>query len=449
MSTRIRVFISSTMRDLANERHEVVRRVRSFNFEPVNAESWLPHGTRTWERIEKEIESSHLFVLILGDSYGFIPDEGPGAGPGLSATHLEARRARELGLPVLTFVKRLGYDAPRDTDDARRRDEFRREVMSWAGGLSAAEFELAADLADKVGAALVEVLSETFLADAVRGRAETARAAERQVGVSERVELPVFLPPDLVERAADGDLILFAGAGVSLAAGYPSQRAMIELITSHLRRSFNDETLDLSGKSFQEIAGNIEAAFGRRYLLDIFLHAMSPPQGVSPTAAHVLGVCLFKTIITTNFDALFEAACDAQGIEYQVVGRSPELDAAPQEVTRIFKLSGTLTDPQSLRITEQDVRRALGHTPAIWDRLLGMVRASPVVFAGSSLRDESIKMMFADAPAGALGGFIVSPYINSFERLLYERLRLRPVDATADDFFRALAEAVGTVPPPA
>src|ERR687891_352999 len=74
MGTKIRVFIASTMEDLENERSEVVTRVRQLNFEPVNAEGWLPTGSRPWDRIEKEMESCHLFVLILGNRYGWIPE---------------------------------------------------------------------------------------------------------------------------------------------------------------------------------------------------------------------------------------------------------------------------------------------------------------------------------------------------------------------------------------
>src|SRR4051812_46430782 len=107
MGTKIRVFIASTMKDLKNERSEVVSRVGRLNFEPVNAEGWPPTGSRAWDRIEQEMQSCHLFVLILGDSYGWTPDGGPGAEDGLSVTHMEARKARELGLPILPFLKRL------------------------------------------------------------------------------------------------------------------------------------------------------------------------------------------------------------------------------------------------------------------------------------------------------------------------------------------------------
>ena len=435
MGTKIRVFIASTMKDLANERDAVVRRVRDFNFEPVNAEAWLPGDARIWGRIEKEIESCHLFVLISGESYGWVPGEGPGAGGGLSVTHMEARKARAERLPILPFFKRLGYESPRDA----RRDDFRREVSSWAGGGVVAEFDLAKDLAEKVTASLVEVLSDSYLSTAVQERAKSVRALEPAPGRDGAATFEI--PRPLLKLAAEGKVVLLAGAGISLAAGFPSARAMTETITAHLRRELNSPELSLSGMPFQEVASNIEAAFGRRYLLDIFLRAMSGPQGIEPTEAHLLAVRLFDRIVTTNFDALFEAACLRHGLPYTVVEAYEDIPDPPSG-RLIYKLSGSLERPGTLRITEQDVWDAFGDKPAIWGHLIEMVTRLPVLIVGSSLRDTAVKMLFADSMR-AVRGYIVSPYINQFERLQYERLNLVPIEATADAFFRELSRAAG------
>ena len=140
MSRKLRVFISSTMSDLANERDAVIQKLSAFNFEPVNAESWAARETRPWDRIEAEIRSSDLFVLILGDRYGFEPGEGPGAAEGLSATHLEYRAARDAEqMPILVFLKWLDAD---NTKEDKKRDEFRDEVKSWARGHLTVKFDL-------------------------------------------------------------------------------------------------------------------------------------------------------------------------------------------------------------------------------------------------------------------------------------------------------------------
>jgi hypothetical protein len=50
MPGEFRIFVSSTMEDLANELEAVVTRLLSFNFTPINSESWLPNGTKAWEK---------------------------------------------------------------------------------------------------------------------------------------------------------------------------------------------------------------------------------------------------------------------------------------------------------------------------------------------------------------------------------------------------------------
>src|SRR3569833_291233 len=114
MPRPIRVFVSSTMTDLANERDAVVRKLQSYNFAPVNAENLLPNGADSWRRIEEELAGSDLVILILGASYGWIPDAGPHASKGKSVTELEFDEAKRLGLPVLPFVQRVDVKLPDD-----------------------------------------------------------------------------------------------------------------------------------------------------------------------------------------------------------------------------------------------------------------------------------------------------------------------------------------------
>jgi hypothetical protein len=59
MPGKLRIFISSTMEDLENERAMIVQRLNSMNFEPVNAEGLLPNGATSWDRISEELDSWH------------------------------------------------------------------------------------------------------------------------------------------------------------------------------------------------------------------------------------------------------------------------------------------------------------------------------------------------------------------------------------------------------
>src|SRR6218665_1617280 len=100
MSGKVRVFVSSTMEDLANERQAVVRQIEDLALVPVNAEALSPSGEKSWDLLKSEIETCHIFVLILGESYGWIPSEDAAE---KSVTHMEADYARDLQIPILPF----------------------------------------------------------------------------------------------------------------------------------------------------------------------------------------------------------------------------------------------------------------------------------------------------------------------------------------------------------
>src|SRR5688572_13731748 len=153
-----RVFISSTMRDLDTERRLVRQRIAELNFEPVNAEDIAPTGARSWERIESELASCDVMILVLGSSYGWVPTSGPHAGEGRSITHLEYLHAVHLDLPVLVFQKKLDYEADGKTPDAAKRDAFRQEVGDWSGGKFFAKWEHGDELPGMVVKALAAML---------------------------------------------------------------------------------------------------------------------------------------------------------------------------------------------------------------------------------------------------------------------------------------------------
>ena len=134
------------MEDLGNERRAVVQQLKSMGIEPINAEDMPPVGRSSWSSIHSEIDQCHLFIVILGDRYGWEPDSGYGAGTGLSVTHLELQAARQGSKLVLAFMKKLRYGAAIDV----KRDSLRKEVSDWATGVFRQDFEWADELASKV-----------------------------------------------------------------------------------------------------------------------------------------------------------------------------------------------------------------------------------------------------------------------------------------------------------
>jgi len=206
------------MEDLENERAVVAKQLRLLNFEPVNAENMLPTGVSSWEQIYEELQTCHVFVLLIGARYGWIPTSGPLSQQNISVTHGEFQAAQSLGLPVLPFFKALRERNARQSREGKRRDAFRREVEDWGRGRFRGVFRNVIDLAEIVGAAVVQMLSDNFQRDQLRTRRMYATELTSPVPVPEEVILPL----QLTKSVAEGRAVLCVGAGMSIGAGLPA-----------------------------------------------------------------------------------------------------------------------------------------------------------------------------------------------------------------------------------
>ena len=435
MPGRLRVFISSTMSDLANERDAVVQKLSAFNLEPVNAENWSASGSTPWERIAAEIRSCDLFVLILGDRYGFQPTEGAGAAEQLSATHLEYRTARDVEkMPVLVFLKRL--DADTTVVDGRR-DEFREEVRLWKTGHLTVKFELARDLADKVAASIIDTLSDAWTRERVHSRVEGVTRSASDMAEPAGTKA-VAIPPDLREAIEAGRALLVAGSGMSLEVGLPDAMLYNEVL---LQRNVEADPNYWRGtaSSLERVAEDYELATSRNTLIEVVIQMMDLARGDGPASSHLAAVQYFKTIVTSNFDTLFEAAAHAAGTGHRQVNRARELVGPPQ----IVHLRGCVTDPSSLALTETDMAR---DWESYWWDLRSELRNSVPLVIGTSLSDPALLGVLRERSSTANeAGYFVAPGAHQAGLRRTEALNLRHITARASDFFAAFAGAKANI----
>ncbi|MGF6655362.1 hypothetical protein OKW34_005952 [Paraburkholderia youngii] len=432
----LRVFVASTMKDLANERDAVCRTLVGFGMEAVNAEGWLPEGTGSWTRIQEELSTSDLFILILGDSYGWRPPSGPQAELGLSVTELEYREATRQSIPVLPFVKPLPYGADSMSPDANARDAFRAAVAAWDGGQSVTRFELASDLANSVSKALIGVLTRGFLRARVIERVANKPVRQWATQGPGNIDPSAALPVGLVRDVRQGKAVLLAGAGMSIVAGMPTALAFAEYLKEAIREiepSYPDQ-----GHSFASIAADYEALAGREQLVAKIRDMLHPPQGLRATQAHRAAVRTFRQILTTNWDSLFESALNAEEDNRPVIANPAE--SLPGEGC-LVKLHGTLGDLPTLLLTESDISRMDQSRGTMWRQAADLMQDCTIVVVGTSLRDPSMIRLFEEA-SPALRGYFVAPSIDLATRARLARWNLSCIESTADDFFAMLSVAV-------
>lgn len=100
-----RVFISSTCYDLSEVRDALVTFIKSFGFEDALSERgdvFYHPDLHTHESCIREISNCHLLILIIGGRFGgtYTADTSK------SIVNAEYEAARELNIPVFTFVKK-------------------------------------------------------------------------------------------------------------------------------------------------------------------------------------------------------------------------------------------------------------------------------------------------------------------------------------------------------
>ncbi|MEG2848085.1 MAG: DUF4062 domain-containing protein [Bacilli bacterium] len=95
---KYQIFISSTYKDLIDERQEVVQTILKLHHIPAGMELFNG-GDSQWETIKKWIDESDVYILILGGRYGSIDPKR-----NLSYTELEYRYALQNKKPAFTVV---------------------------------------------------------------------------------------------------------------------------------------------------------------------------------------------------------------------------------------------------------------------------------------------------------------------------------------------------------
>jgi predicted ATPase len=144
---RIRVFVSSTLRELAAERGAVRTSIESLRMAPVMFELGArPHPPRDLYRAY--LQQSDVFVGIYGDSYGWTA-------PGEDVSGLEDEYdLAPPGMPKLIYLKEPGDREPR-----LRRLIERIKADDTASYVS---FATTAQLAERVAADLATLMAERF-----------------------------------------------------------------------------------------------------------------------------------------------------------------------------------------------------------------------------------------------------------------------------------------------
>ncbi len=242
------------------------------------------------------------------------------------------------------------------------------------------------------------------------------------------------IPQGLIESLRQREAVLFAGAGMSISALGITTDALVGDICQQIMNDLPnyDRTHRQPQDIFDEFAALVDLNTLQR-TLEILI-----PTG-KPTRAHEAAVRIFPTIITTNWDDLFERAFDAADIRFRVVVENKDTAVPSTEMSQLIKMHGTVRQPMTLiATTTQFAAYHLTHT-AVLDRVVSLLHQKRPIFVGYGLRDEHIRRILAQAEnQHTLKGYAVGFYDEARTRLLAS-LGIQTIPIGANEFFDTVA----------
>lgn len=170
MKKRLQIFISSTYLDLKDERQAAVEAILKSGHIPAGMELFTAGDEEQLKTIYRWIESSDIFLLILGGRYGSIHPK-----TSLSYTELEYDYAKSKGIKFFAVVmekeelqnrKKDGEVAFVEKDNVEKYDKFRKKVLSYTSTF----FKDAKDIKSEVQATTTDFIERYTFKGWVRGQ---------------------------------------------------------------------------------------------------------------------------------------------------------------------------------------------------------------------------------------------------------------------------------------
>ena len=231
------------------------------------------------------------------------------------------------------------------------------------------------------------------------------------------------------------EVLLFAGAGMSLYAGYPSGPQLARIIYEGLsieHRKQIEFTTDLP-----KLTDDISTTNGikNNYLIEILKREFQ--REPSNTKIHNLLATIpqFKTIITTNFDSLIEKTNN----NIEVIRKSKDYPKVDPRKQSLFKIHGDLEEEDRIILTRTDYIKFFSdsHEETIfWNAVKERMSANHILFIGYSIEDPNIvniiKKLISQLGKSRKEMFFVSPTITTSRLGFLKMNKIKYIKSTAE-----------------
>lgn len=250
-------------------------------------------------------------------------------------------------------------------------------------------------------------------------------------------------PDHLLEKIQGGEVVLFAGAGISTENPAHCKATFYEEIRAELEAQDAPSFPELMTRYCASPDGRIKLLEKIKRRFDYFTSFSDFHWYMTRFHRALAPLFMIKDVITTNWDDFFERECGFDAFVYD--GDLAFWDASPR---RVMKIHGSISNFGSIVATEDDYRQSfkrLNDGP-LGAQLKSLISRKTVVYAGYSLSDpnylrllRNISHMMGDKIRHS---YFVSPSIDP-EKLTAAPIPLIPIETDGGYFLEQAREKLG------
>lgn len=197
-------------------------------------------------------------------------------------------------------------------------------------------------------------------------------------------EIEVFIN-DYVKELNDGAASIFAGAGLSVSAGFVNWKDLMKEIADELGLDINKETDLISIAQFHFNENQTRSKLNRK-IIEEFID-----EAIETQNHRLLSMLPVSSIWTTNYDELIETTFKKENIVVDVKHTNDQLlTTKPKRDVVIYKMHGDVKHPNDAIITKEQYEQYYQtHEPFI-NALSGELTTKTFLFIGFSFTDPNL-----------------------------------------------------------
>ncbi|MBS9783295.1 MAG: SIR2 family protein [Pasteurella sp.] len=208
------------------------------------------------------------------------------------------------------------------------------------------------------------------------------------------------IPGSLIERINNKQVVIFVGAGLSINAGLPSWKELIDLILVKIQEhepNYESYQIALNNKAMSPLDVLKKIENKKVHIIRAFYDIMNDYKSATPTVIHALLKDISTQIITSNYDCLLEK----QLTEFETVIHTNDLKLQKlrnsEYVQYIFKIHGDIENAQECILLPSQYKKHYSEKEnSATITLKNIVSSKSILFVGFSLSDPYINKILDD-----------------------------------------------------